>query len=78
MVAATVRTIFQQPDRRAAQAQLAHAIATLADRFPKLVPLLVEAEEEILTFYDSPPEHRRQVYSTNSLEMASSQRTTAA
>src|SRR3712207_1243888 len=48
MVAATVRTIFQQPDRSAAQAQLAHVIATLADRFPKVVPLLVEAEEEIL------------------------------
>ena len=32
------------------------------------MPLLVEAEEEILTFYDFPPEHRRQVYSTNPLE----------
>jgi transposase-like protein len=68
MVAATVRTIFQQPDRRAAQAQLAHVVATLEDRFPKVVPLLVEAEEEILTFYDFPPGHRRQVYSTNPLE----------
>ena len=68
MVAATIRTIFQQPDRPAAQAQLAHVIATLADRFPKVVPLLVEAEEEILTFYDFPPEHWRQVYSTNPLE----------
>ena len=68
MVAATIRTIFQQPDRRAAQAQLAHVVATLADRFPKVVPLLVEAEEEILTFYDFPPEHWRQVYSTNPLE----------
>ena len=68
MVAATVRTIFQQPDRRAAQAQLAHVVATLEGRFPKVVPLLVEAEEEILTFYDFPPEHWRQVYSTNPLE----------
>jgi transposase-like protein len=68
MVAATIRTIFQQPDRRAAQAQLAHVVASLADRFPKVVPLLVEAEEEILTFYDFPPEHWRQVYSTNPLE----------
>ena len=68
MVAATVRTIFQQPDRSAAQAQLAHVVATLADRFPKVVPLLVEAEEEILIFYDFPPEHWRQAYSTNPLE----------
>ena len=68
MVAATVRTIVQQPGRSAAQAQLAHVVATLEDRFPKVVPLLVEAEEEILTFYDFPPEHWRQVYSTNPLE----------
>jgi transposase-like protein len=68
MVAATVRTIFQQPDRRAARAQLAHVVATLADRFPKVVPLLVEAEEEILIFYDFPPEPWRQAYSTNPLE----------
>ena len=68
MVAATVRTIFQQPDRRAAQAQLAHVIEMLRDRFPHAVALLVEAEEEVLTFYDFPTEHRRQVASTNPLE----------
>ena len=68
MLAATVRTIFQQPDRPAARAQLAHVVATLADRFPTVVPLLVEAEEAILTSYDFPPEHWRQVDSTNPLE----------
>ena len=68
MVAATVRTIFQQPDRRAAQQQLAHVAEMLRDRFPHAVVLLVEAEEEILTFYDFPVEHRRQIASTNPLE----------
>jgi putative transposase len=68
MVAATVRTIFQQPDRRAAQEQLARVIEMLQERFPQAVALLVEAEEEILTFYDFPAEHRRQIASTNPLE----------
>src|SRR5205085_2208261 len=39
MVAATVRTIFEQPDRAAAQRQLATVIAALADCFPAVVGL---------------------------------------
>jgi putative transposase len=68
MVAATVRSIFQQPDRAAAQAQLGTVIAALQDRFPKVVELLIEAEEEVFAFYDFPAEHRRQLASTNPLE----------
>ncbi len=67
MVAATVRTIFEQPDRQAARAQLRQVCASLAERFPKVVALLEEAEGEILTFYDYPKEHWRQIYSTNPL-----------
>jgi putative transposase len=68
MVAATVRTIFEQPDRQAAQRQLAQVCALLGERFPKVVALLTEAEEELLPFYDFPVAHRRQIYSTNPLE----------
>ncbi len=68
MVAATVRTIFQQPDRTVAQRQLREVCTTLEKQFPQAVALLVEAEEEIFTFYDFPTEHRRQIYSTNPLE----------
>src|ERR1051326_3790046 len=78
MVAATVRTIFEQTDRTAAAAQLRHVCDVLATRFPSVVQLVEEAESEVLTFYDFPVEHRRQVYSTNPLEMASSQLTIAA
>lgn len=67
MVAATVRTIFEQPSRQAAQAQLRQVVGLLA-RFPTVVRLLEDAEEEVLTFYDFPAAHRRQVYSTNPLE----------
>ena len=68
MVAATVRTIFEQPDRDRARAQLGKVIDALADRFPAVVELLIEAEDEVFTFYDFPAEHRRQMYSTNPLE----------
>jgi transposase-like protein len=68
MVAATVRTIFDQPDRTAAEAQLLQVVEALGERFPAVTHLLLEAEGEILTFYDFPPEHRRQIYSTNPLE----------
>ena len=68
MVAATVRTIFEQADHMAAAAQLRHVCDLLSTRFPAVVQLLEEAEGEILTFYDFPLEHRRQVYSTNPLE----------
>jgi transposase-like protein len=68
MVAATVRTIFEQPDRASAAGQLRHVCDILASRFPAVVQLVEEAESEILTFYDFPVEHRRQVYSTNPLE----------
>ena len=68
MVAATVRPIFQQQSREQAQAQLAQVCTLLGPRFPKVVELLEAAEEEIFAFYDFPPEHWRQLYSTNPLE----------
>jgi len=68
MVAATVRSVFEQAGRAAARAQLRLVCESLGARFPKAVELLVEAEEEILTFYDFPPEHWRQIRSTNPLE----------
>src|SRR5215211_2676775 len=68
MVAAAVRSIFQQPDRASAQRQLHEVCKTLQARFPQAVALLEEAEEEVFTFYDFPAEHRRQIYSTNPLE----------
>jgi transposase-like protein len=78
MVAAAVRPIFQQADRTAAQRQLREVCTALGGQFPHAVALLEEAEEEIFTFYDFPAEHRRQLYSTNPLEMASLQLTISA
>jgi transposase-like protein len=68
LVAAAVRGIFQQADRTSAQAKLRDVCTSLAARFPKVVALLTAAEEEVLTFYDFPSEHWRQIYSTNPFE----------
>ncbi len=68
MVAALVRTIFAQPDKASAHAQLAAVAANLTGRFPKAAQLLLEAEEDILAYLAFPAEHRRQLHSTNPLE----------
>ena len=68
MVAATLRTIFAQPDRAGAQETIARISRLFERRFPKLVAMLQEAEVDILAFHSFPLEHRRQIWSTNALE----------
>jgi len=68
MVAALVRTIFAQPDKAAAHAQLAEVAKSLALRFPKAAQMLRDAEEEILAYMAFPTEHWRPLHSTNPLE----------
>jgi putative transposase len=67
-IAALVRTIFAQPDRAAAGRQLDQVCATLQRRFPQVAHMLQEAAEEVLTYMHFPPEHWRQIHSTNPLE----------
>jgi putative transposase len=57
MVAAAVRTIFDQLDRAAAEAQLLQVVEALGERFHAAIQPLLAAEGEILTFYDFLPEH---------------------
>jgi len=68
MGAALVRTVFVPPDRRAADAQLAQVATLLRDRYPKAAELLETAAEDIRAFMQAPPEHWRQISSTNPLE----------
>jgi putative transposase len=68
MVRAAVGSIFKQPSRAAAQAQLETVCATLRERFPDVVRLLADAEEEVLTFYDFPAAHWPKIGSTNPYE----------
>lgn len=68
MVAALVRTVFAQPDKAAAHAQLGEVADSLEKRFPRAAELLREAEEDILAYMAFPSEHWRQLHSTNPLE----------
>jgi transposase-like protein len=68
MARAAVGSVFTQASRAAAQAQLATVGATRRERFPEVVQLLTDAEEEVLAFYDFPPAHWPKAASTNPYE----------
>ena len=68
MVAATLRTIFAQPDLGSAQEAVARICGLFERRYPQLVKVLQEAEVDVLAYFSFPAEHRRQIWSTNSLE----------
>jgi len=68
MVAAAIRTIFEQPDEASAQEQLRRVADGLAHRFPQVAALLTEAEPDLLVHFTFPEAHRRQIRSTNPLE----------
>jgi putative transposase len=68
MVAATIRTVFVQPDPTAAR----HTWRTVADsfrvRFARVAQLMDEAEDEVLAYLSFPHEHWHQIWSNNPLE----------
>lgn len=68
VVAATVRTIFAQPDRQAAGQQLQEVARVLHSRWPAAAQLLLAAEDDILAYMAFPQEHWTRLYSTNVLE----------
>ena len=68
MVAAALRTIFAQPDRAAAGAQLEVVATTMAARWPKAAEVLQSAEDDVLAYMAFPHEHWTRIYSTNPLE----------
>lgn len=68
VVMASVRTIFSQPDRDSAVAQLRRMAETLEAKFPQVAAMLHEAEEDILAYMHFPEAHWRQIRSTNLLE----------
>jgi len=68
MVAATLRTIFAQPDAHSAQDTVERVSRLFEKRYPQLVACLRDAETDVLAYFGFPIEHRRQIWSTNSLE----------
>ncbi|HLZ25599.1 MAG TPA: IS256 family transposase [Ktedonobacterales bacterium] len=68
LVAATIRTVFAQPEPEMAQAQWRQVAAGFRPRYPKLATLLDDAEADVLAYLAFPPEHWRQIWSNNPLE----------
>ena len=68
MIAAGVRTIFAQPDRKAAGLQLRYVAKTISTRWPKASQLLLNAEDDVLAFMAFPRAPWTRIYSTNILE----------
>jgi putative transposase len=68
MVAATIRTVFFQPDAASARETWRKVADTLRNRYPKLAGLMDGAEADVLAYTIFPPEHWRQIWSNNPLE----------
>ncbi|MFC8278440.1 IS256 family transposase [Streptomyces sp. NPDC057271] len=68
MVAATIRTVFAQPDAAAVRAQLDTVADMLGRQFPKVRAMLLEAKEDLTAFADFPDRHWKKIQSTNPLE----------
>ena len=68
MVAATIRTVFVQPDAASAREQWRRVADQLRSRFPRVAQLLDEAEDEVLAYLAFPAEHWRQIWSNNPQE----------
>jgi transposase-like protein len=68
MVAATIRTVFVQPDAATAREHWRRVSDSFRSRFPKLSDLLDEAEEDVLAYLAFPAEHWKQIWSNNPLE----------
>ena len=68
MVAATVRTVFVQPDAATARGQWRRVADQLRPRFPRVAQLLDDAEDEVLAYLTFPAEHWRRIWSNNPQE----------
>jgi putative transposase len=68
MVAAVFRTIFAQPDSKTVAKTWDQVRDQLAERFPKIGPLMDEAKTQVLAFTAFPRAHWTKIWSTNPLE----------
>ena len=68
LVASSIRTAFAQPDAPAAREQWRRVADNFRGRWPRLAEVMDEAEADVLAYLAFPPEHWRQIWSTNPLE----------
>jgi putative transposase len=68
MVAATIRTVFAQPDPTTAREQWRRVADGFRSRHARLADLLDDAEPDVLAYLAFPSEHWRQIWSNNPIE----------
>ena len=68
LVAATIRTVFAQPEPEMARQTWRQVADGFRARYPKLAVLLDGAETDVLAYLAFPSEHWRQIWSNNPLE----------
>ncbi len=68
MVAASIRTVFAQPDAAHVRSQLTEIAGMLRPQFPDVAAMLADASEDVLAFTHFPVAHWRKIWSTNPLE----------
>jgi len=68
LVAATIRTVFAQPEPEMARQTWRQVAEGFRARYPKLTALLDDAEADVLAYLVFPSEHWRQIWSNNPLE----------
>ncbi len=68
LVAATIRTVFAQPEADLAREAWRRVADGFRPRYPKLGALLDAAEADVLAYLGFPAEHWRQIWSNNPLE----------
>jgi putative transposase len=68
MVAATIRTVFAQPDPASAREQWRRVADNFRSRHERLATFLDDAEPDVLAYLAFPHEHWRQIWSNNPLE----------
>src|SRR5689334_3420270 len=68
MIAATIRTVFVQPDAASACKTWRTVADSFRARFARVAQLLDEAEDEVLAYLSFPHEHWHQIWSNNPLE----------
>ncbi|MDX3763870.1 IS256 family transposase [Streptomyces sp. AK02-04a] len=68
MVAATIRTIFAQPNEKAVRDQVDTVAEMLGGQFPKVKAMLLDAKDDLTAFAVFPERHWKKIQSTNPLE----------
>lgn len=68
MVAASIRTVFVEPDAETARERWRKVADSFRGRFPRVAELMDAAEDDVLAYLAFPHEHWRQIWSTNPLE----------